>query len=78
MEPRLDYLPHCTHGSVLVTSRTQIAAKKIVDPGAVVHVVPMGIDASCQLIKKKLGSHDGQSRIPELADALGHIPLAMA
>ncbi|PQE15085.1 hypothetical protein CJF31_00007170 [Rutstroemia sp. NJR-2017a BVV2] len=76
------YIPHCGHGSVLITSRTKRAALKLVDDHAIVTVEPMNRTDALILFKKKLERHSGNDgdsddNIMDLVEALDCMPLAI-
>ncbi|KAJ3499712.1 hypothetical protein NLG97_g107 [Lecanicillium saksenae] len=71
------YIPHCQHGSVLVTSRSQGAALELVEDANIIAIEPMNErDAMC-LFHKKLGHSVDEACINELAVALEYMPLAI-
>lgn len=80
LERRLDYLPFCEHGTLLVTSRSRAAALKIVQPNDIINVLPMDEAQACALLEKKLDGHIEYSReeLNELVSELGSMPLALA
>jgi hypothetical protein len=80
--PLKAYIPHCGHGSVLITSRTKSAALKLVDEHDIVTVEPMSRPEALILFKKKLGRHsdddgDSDNNITDLVEALEYMPLAI-
>ncbi|KAL1985939.1 hypothetical protein VTN96DRAFT_7204 [Rasamsonia emersonii] len=84
-EPTLcisDYLPECSQGSILITTRNRAAAVAFNGgrPRDLIEVKPMTELESTDLIKSKLtndSSHHSESEINELADLLDHLPLAL-
>ena len=74
----LDYLPACSHGSMLVTTRSKAAALKIVHTDSIVDVKPMDKGDASRLMEKKLGNHNSPDDINTLARSLDFMPLAMA
>ncbi|KAM0714640.1 hypothetical protein Q7P37_009938 [Cladosporium fusiforme] len=74
----LDYLPECSQGSLLVTTRSSDAALKMVEQRNIVSVDLMNERHAVSLLKKKLGGGHNRDEIVELARELEHMPLAMA
>ena len=75
MQKRIDYIPICEHGSVLITARNKREALRFVYENEVVTVPPMNDDEAIRLFENKLGKADPDS-IP-LINALDGIPLAI-
>ncbi|PQE31783.1 hypothetical protein CJF32_00005098 [Rutstroemia sp. NJR-2017a WRK4] len=80
--PLQAYIPHCDHGSVVITSRTKTAALKLVDEHAIFTVEPMGRADALMLCKKKLGRYidddeDSDDNVTALVEALEYMPLAI-
>jgi hypothetical protein len=75
--PLLDYLPHCERGSILVTTRNEEAALKLVERCDIVRVEPMDEEEGLALFEKKLRPQDNNSDVAELAAALEYMPLAI-
>lgn len=73
----IDYLPVCSHGRLLVTSRTEVAARSIVDDKNVITIEPMSECHASALAETKLGSQSGSDGISELIRSLEYIPLAI-
>lgn len=73
----LDYLPPSGHGSILVTSRSQDVALKIVDRKALVAVDPMDEEYAVQLVETKLERPHSKEDAVELVQALDCMPLAI-
>jgi tetratricopeptide (TPR) repeat protein len=75
------YLPSSPHGSVLVTSRTKLAASQIVDDTNVIQIEPMHQADAHALLQKKLGDElirtSNVADVAELATALDNMPLAL-
>ncbi|KAJ6788118.1 hypothetical protein PWT90_07393 [Aphanocladium album] len=71
------YIPHCQHGSVLVTSRSKGAALELVEHVNIIAIEPMDEKDALQLFNKKLGSSDDEACTVELAAALEYMPLAI-
>ncbi|KAM0724011.1 hypothetical protein Q7P37_001002 [Cladosporium fusiforme] len=74
----LDYLPECSHGSLLVTTRSSDAALNMVEHRNIVSVDLMDEEHALSLLDKKLGGGYDQDEIVELARELDRMPLAMA
>lgn len=76
-----DYLPECSQGSILITTRNRAAAVAFNcgRPQDLIEVKPMTELESTDLIKSKLtnDSPDSESEINELAGLLDHLPLAL-
>lgn len=70
------YIPHCQHGSVLVTSRMRTAALQLVEDADIIAVEPMQEEEATQLFRNKLGQRD-EAYTAELAAALDYMPLAI-
>ena len=76
----LSYIPHCQHGSVLVTSRSWSAALEIVEDPNIIAVDPMNTEDAATLFRKKLrqrGADDTPERVTSLVTSLEHMPLAI-
>lgn len=73
----IDYLRPCNHGSVLLTTRTQHVALKVVDYKDIVTVNPMEREHALALLEKKLGKEYTSEEVNRLAVELDFIPLAM-
>jgi tetratricopeptide (TPR) repeat protein len=76
-EARLDYIPRCNHGRVLVTSRTKESAKQLVYWNDIITVEPMEEDQALALLRNKLGVRHTEQRIAQLARELDFMPLAL-
>jgi hypothetical protein len=75
------YLPQCLHGSILITTRSEDEALKLVEPRDIITVEPMSIQDALALFENKLGrdnngSDDGDVAA-ELLVALEFMPLAI-
>jgi tetratricopeptide (TPR) repeat protein len=75
--PLCEYLPHCERGSILITTRNEEAALKLVEQRDIVSVEPMDETEAQALFKKKLRAQGDNSDIAELAAALEYMPLAI-
>ena len=72
-----DYLPVCDHGSILITTRTELAALQLVDRSDLIPVNPMNEDEALSLLEKKLGRQEDKTDVFELAATLEYMPLAI-
>ncbi|RMJ26427.1 hypothetical protein PHISP_02699 [Aspergillus sp. HF37] len=80
-ESIVKYLPECSHGSILVTTRNRAAGVKFTRSRAadLVEVKTMNEMESKCLIKSNLTEHiPADFEIYELAELLDHLPLALA
>ena len=77
-QPISAYLPQSQNGSILVTSRSQAVALKLVEEKDIVVVQPMTPAQALSLVEKKLGSLGQGDDTAELAAALDFMPLAIA
>ncbi|KAK2596810.1 hypothetical protein QQS21_006139 [Conoideocrella luteorostrata] len=73
----ISYIPHCQHGSVLVTSRSRDAALELVERSNIITIEPMNEKDALQLFQNKLGQDDYEACTAELAAALDYMPLAI-
>ncbi|KAK3613682.1 hypothetical protein LTR22_028055, partial [Elasticomyces elasticus] len=73
----LDYLPACSHGSLLATTRSGAATSKMVDQKSIIKVEPINEEHAVALIEKKLGSDYEREEVIRLARAVDFMPLAM-
>ncbi|PVH91625.1 hypothetical protein DM02DRAFT_722341, partial [Periconia macrospinosa] len=76
-KPLRSYIPHSEHGSVLVTTRNQDAALKLVERRDIISVQPMNEVQASSLFKKKLEEDEDSISIDELAATLEYMPLAI-
>ena len=76
-EARLDYIPRCDHGKVLVTSRSRDTAQELVYRKDVVKVEPMEEKQALALLRKKLDIWYNEQDAPRLARELDLMPLAL-
>ncbi|KAK0286965.1 hypothetical protein LTR35_004434 [Friedmanniomyces endolithicus] len=70
-------LPPVEHGTVLVTTRSETAALRLVDRGEIISVHPTE-DHALALLEKKLGQHACREDLAKLARELEYMPLALA
>jgi tetratricopeptide (TPR) repeat protein len=74
-----DFLPQSPNGSILITSRTQTVAWKLVgNNSSIFEVKPMDTDHALALLEKKLGSDIPRDEALRLIDALDYMPLALS
>ncbi|KAH8645486.1 hypothetical protein BX600DRAFT_485071 [Xylariales sp. PMI_506] len=76
-QPLVSYLPHCPNGSILMTTRTKDAARKLVEDRDILTIDPMTKDEAAALLQKKLAIHDNDVSLSDLAAALEYMPLAI-
>jgi tetratricopeptide (TPR) repeat protein len=74
---RLDCIPPCNNGQLLVTSRTAEAAKQLVDWNDMIVVEPMGKNQALTLLCNKLGTEYTKQDALQLARELDFMPLAL-
>ncbi|KAK1074097.1 hypothetical protein LTR74_001344 [Friedmanniomyces endolithicus] len=70
-------LPPVEHGTVLVTTRSETAALRLVDRGEIISV-HLTEDHALALLEKKLGQHACREDLAKLARELEYMPLALA
>jgi tetratricopeptide (TPR) repeat protein len=73
-----DYLPVCSHGSVIVTTRSREMAAGLVDDVDIVTVQPMAEKLALVLLERKLGPQTDGKTAKELVAALEYMPLAVS
>jgi hypothetical protein len=75
------YLPQCSHRSILITTRSEDKALKLVKPHDIITVEPISIQEALALFENKLGGNDNDSDngnvTAELLVALELMPLAI-
>ncbi|KAI7970683.1 hypothetical protein EIK77_003083 [Talaromyces pinophilus] len=78
--PLVDCLPHVSHGSILITSRNQTAARNLVGHrGQVIQVEPMSTHDAITLLKTRITVDQScETEAKLLVEALECIPLAIA
>ncbi|KAM0714759.1 hypothetical protein Q7P37_009776 [Cladosporium fusiforme] len=76
-EPCLDYLPMCSHGFMLITTRNELAALKMTERNNIVSVEVMEREHALALLGKKLGDEHSSRELLKLATELDFMPLAM-
>ncbi|KAF2718075.1 HET-domain-containing protein [Polychaeton citri CBS 116435] len=73
---RIGYIPSCDHGSVMITTRSEGEALKLVYKTEVLSVSPMSEEEAEELLESKLGQPSPHNR--NLVQALDCIPLAIS
>ena len=76
-QPMTAYLPQSQNGSILVTSRSQAVALKLVKEKETIAVSPMKESHALTLFEKKLGAIGEDNHIADLAAVLDFMPLAI-
>jgi tetratricopeptide (TPR) repeat protein len=75
------YLPRCTHGSILVTSRSKVIADVMTEPSSsVYHVSPIDQDVATQLLRNFWSDANGRiddKSLKNLLEELDHLPMAV-
>ena len=76
---RMDYLPVCSHGSMIVTTRSRAVANRLASRSKTIVLEPMSYENAVSLLQKKLGPSDKATNSAKmrLAAALGFMPLAI-
>lgn len=80
-KPLREYLPHCDHGSILVTSRNKEAALQLVERDDIFALDSMSAPQALTLLAKKLGvqaASNSTAELTELATVLEYMPLALS
>ncbi|KAI2465425.1 hypothetical protein F4781DRAFT_435459 [Annulohypoxylon bovei var. microspora] len=73
------YIPECTHGAILITTRNKKVASQLTRGNGLVNIFKMDDDESCQLLRMKLeNDHTSTDKLSILASRLEHLPLALA
>jgi tetratricopeptide (TPR) repeat protein len=73
-----DYLPICSHGSVIVTTRSREMAAELVDDVDIITVQPMAEELALVLLERKLGPQTDGTTAKQLVAALEYMPLAVS
>ncbi|KAK5109370.1 hypothetical protein LTR85_002864 [Meristemomyces frigidus] len=71
------YLPVCDHGSILITTRSDDAARELVERSDMITVGAMKDEDALRLLNKKLGDQADLSDTPDLVKELENMPLAL-
>ncbi|KAI3337989.1 hypothetical protein F4824DRAFT_460819 [Ustulina deusta] len=80
IQPLASYLPHCQHGSILITTRSKHEALKLVELCNIVAVQPMSQADAVALAQnklRKLTKQEDIESIKTLAKTLEYMPLAI-
>ncbi|KAH6704282.1 hypothetical protein BKA61DRAFT_660865 [Leptodontidium sp. MPI-SDFR-AT-0119] len=83
LRPLVSYLPQCQNGTIIITTRTKLAALQLVEDNSLIAVEPMDKVDAVALLEKKLrmqedSDTDGKnSNISDLAAVLECMPLAI-
>jgi hypothetical protein len=72
-----EYLPVCDHGSILVTTRSEGEARRLVEHSDMISVGAMKDGDAVRLLEKKLGDRVDTRDIQDLATELENMPLAL-
>jgi tetratricopeptide (TPR) repeat protein len=73
-----DYLPICSHGSVIVTTRSREMAAELIDDVDIVTIQPMVEELALVLLEGKLGPQADDTTAKQLVAALEYMPLAVS
>ncbi|KAI9148643.1 Kinesin light chain [Paramyrothecium foliicola] len=79
--PLLSYIPHCQHGSILITSRSRSVASEVVEEADLIEVESMNVNDAVTLFGKKFSgpiSDDAFELVTTLVALLEYMPLAIA
>ncbi|TLD09815.1 hypothetical protein PspLS_11627 [Pyricularia sp. CBS 133598] len=72
------YLPQCSHGSILITSRKKEIAEKLTgDHKNIIEVHPMNEEHATELLQKKAGHQPDVENVARLVKVLEYMPLAV-
>ena len=72
------YIPECSRGSILVTTRNKQAGAKFARGGRLIEVTKMDPEECLQLVQKKIPEcQEDSSHVAELAENLEYLPLAL-
>jgi tetratricopeptide (TPR) repeat protein len=71
------YLPVCEHGSILITTRSEDAAQKLVEHSDMINVGAMKNSDAVRLLEKKLGDRVDMTDVVDMATELENMPLAL-
>lgn len=77
LQPLVSYLPHCPNGSILITTRSNNTALKLVEQRDTIVVGSMSKGDALTLFENKLGGHTSCDYTAELAAELEFMPLAI-
>ncbi|KAK5134177.1 hypothetical protein LTR08_006837 [Meristemomyces frigidus] len=74
---RIDYLPECDHGAVVITTRSKSEGLKLAELSDMIAVSPMDEGEAVALLENKLGQQADTADVSELAATLEFMPLAL-
>ena len=75
---RMDYLPICAHGSIVITTRSRAVASELVDEQNTLVLQPMKQSEALALAERKMGQSSDATVLRKLVNALEYMPLAIA
>ncbi|EMC90827.1 hypothetical protein BAUCODRAFT_80702 [Baudoinia panamericana UAMH 10762] len=75
---RIEFLPVCEHGAILLTSRSRAAARELVDDRLPTVVEPMSQKQAVLLLHRKVGQTNDGEATEKLVAALEYMPLAIS
>jgi tetratricopeptide (TPR) repeat protein len=77
--PLSKYIPECSHGAILVTTRTKIVGQKLARGRCLIKVLPMNKEESVELFRKQFHEEClDTDKLDELTRELEGLPLALA
>jgi hypothetical protein len=76
--PLANYLPVCDHGSILITTRNEDAAQRLVDSSDLIAVNLIDKGKAVKLLETKLGHQMDKTDVSELAIVLEGMPLVLS
>jgi hypothetical protein len=77
--PLSKYIPECSHGAILVTTRNKIVGQKLARGRCLIKVLPMNKEESVELFRKQFqGERLNTDKLDELTRELKGLPLALA
>jgi tetratricopeptide (TPR) repeat protein len=73
------YIPKCSHGAILVTTRTKIVGQKLARSRCLIKVLPMNKEESAELFRKQFqGERLDTDKLGEVTRELEGLPLALS
>ena len=76
-ESFMELLPPCDHGSILITTRSEVAARRLVEDLDMIAIKELNDDDATLLLERKLGRTLDEVEAQDLVRILGCIPLAI-
>ena len=77
--PLSKYIPECSHGAILVTTRTKIVGQKMARSRCLIKVLPMNKEESVELFRKQFqGERLDTNKLGEVTRELEGLPLALS